>query len=114
MSLDNVDHLMGVWGTSSSDVVAVGMRGTIFRYDGAQWNAENPGTTESLQSVWGDAAGNYWAVGYAGVVLHNDGSGWNQVATGIPTESMDCVWGVGQDVWVGGASDYMMRYVELK
>jgi hypothetical protein len=31
------DFLYGVWGSSSSDVFAVGFKGTILHYDGKAW-----------------------------------------------------------------------------
>ena len=42
------NRLRGVWGSSGSDVFAVGAYGTIVHYDGAGWSAMSSGTTEEL------------------------------------------------------------------
>ena len=51
--------LYGVWGTSSSDVYAVGSNivgppGTILHYDGTNWSAMTSPTDEGLLGVWLD------------------------------------------------------------
>jgi hypothetical protein len=42
-----------VWGSSASDVWAVGQDGAIAHWDGAAWSSSNSGTTSSLYAVWG-------------------------------------------------------------
>ena len=39
------NELYGVWGSSASDVFAVGDGGTILHYDGSAWSAMSSGTT---------------------------------------------------------------------
>src|SRR5512136_387349 len=68
--------LRGVWGSSSSDVFAVGHDGTIIRYDGTAWNTVGSMTTHVLFSVWGTSSSDVFAVGNAGTVLHYDGTTW--------------------------------------
>ncbi len=64
------DDLNGVWGSSGSDVFAVGMDGTILHYDGIGWSALSGGTTWHLNDVWGSGGGDVFAVGDAGTIVH--------------------------------------------
>ena len=49
------NSLYGVWGSSGSDVFAVGDAGTILHYDGSAWTPMSSGTTDSLRGVWGSS-----------------------------------------------------------
>jgi len=40
-----------VWGTSSSDVFAVGRQGTIIHYNGKAWSTMTSGTTDDILGV---------------------------------------------------------------
>jgi len=42
-----------MWGTSSSDLYAVGNNGNIARYDGKSWQKIESGTTLSINDIWG-------------------------------------------------------------
>lgn len=57
-----------VWGTSGSDVYAVGSDGLILRYDGTAWTATAP-TPETLLGVWQGEPGEVLAVGTGGTIL---------------------------------------------
>ena len=41
-------QLDGVWGSSATDVFAVGDSGTILHYNGSAWSAMSSGTTNEL------------------------------------------------------------------
>ena len=62
----------GIWGSSRSDVYAVGTSGNILHFDGQSWQSVNSGTSESLYAVWGDGAGRVFAVGGHGTILHGN------------------------------------------
>jgi hypothetical protein len=55
------NHLYAVWGSSGSDVFAVGTGGTILHYDGADWSPMDSGTTHGLEGVWGSGGGDVFA-----------------------------------------------------
>ena len=69
-----VAQLHGVWGTSASDVWAVGYvganGGVILHYNGTIWSSISSGTAQNLSGVWGTSASNVWAVGFNGTILH--------------------------------------------
>jgi len=90
MVIDSMPRLIGVWGTSATDVFAVGDAGTIVRYDGVAWKPMTSGTTGFLTRVWGSSATNVFAVGEAGTILHYDGVAWKPMAT----QSSETLYGV--------------------
>ncbi len=55
--------LYAVWGTSPSDVYAVGNTGTILHFNGTDWSAETSNTTGQLLSIWGSSPTNIYVVG---------------------------------------------------
>jgi hypothetical protein len=109
-----VNELDGVWGTSASNVWAVGYE-TILHYDGATWSTVVGGSGSVLSGtwlvgIWGSSASNIWAVGYVSggpaVLLHYDGFNWASVPSPSTTET-----GYGSisgssasDVWIVGSS----------
>ena len=104
------DRVWGVWGTSSSDVFAVGNYGTILHYDGSTWSEMSSGTTEYLCSVWGISHSSIFAVGNNGIVLHYDGIQWNAVNSGTP-HALRCVWGTSpNDVFAVGDYGTILHY----
>ena len=85
--------LFSVWGSSDTDVFAVGEGGCILHYDGSQWSLMNSGSTEVLRGVWGTGPSDVFAVGEHGTVLHFDGSSWS-TGPGSPLSfNITDVWG---------------------
>ena len=80
-----------MWGSSGSDVFAVGVYGTILHYDGSSWSAMSSGTSADSHGVWGSTGSDVFAVGN-GTILHYDGSAWSAMSSGTDHGS----WGVGQ------------------
>ena len=67
--------LYGIWGTSPSNIYALGQDGAILHYDGTAWTAETSGTTEKLNAIWGVTETNIYAVGENGTLLHKTAAG---------------------------------------
>ena len=65
-------RIKAVWGSSSNDVFAVGMGGTILHYDGTAWSPMSSGTSHTLVGVWGSSGSDVFAVGYRGTSDHYD------------------------------------------
>lgn len=61
--------LKGVWGLNADDVWVVGSGGTIGRWQGCAWGAQDSGTRTDLKAVWGADPNNVLAVGAAGTIL---------------------------------------------
>ena len=91
------EYLSDIWGSSSTDVFAVGSDGAICHYDGSAWTVMPTVTSQSLRAVWGSSGHDVFAVGAAGTMLHYDGSTWEAAASG--TQYALC------DVWGSSATD---------
>jgi hypothetical protein len=61
--------LNDVWGSSATDVYAVGENGLILHYDGNRWTSTHP-TDDTLLSIFGNSLSDVYAVGDGGRVLH--------------------------------------------
>jgi hypothetical protein len=96
--------LNAIWGTSPSDVFAVG--DGIVHYDGAAWRAMSVSIDYRLNAVWGASSSNVFAVGgmfeqTAGGILHYDGSSW----TAVVATPFTGIWGVSStDVYATGGT----------
>jgi hypothetical protein len=96
MASPTTSLLYGVWGTSGSNAFAVGLGGTILRYNGTSWTTMNSGTAEGLYDVWGAATDDVFAVGSNGTILHYDGVSWSPMTSGVSV-LLYRVWGSGPD-----------------
>jgi len=120
--------LSSVWGSSASDVFAVGSScggGLIIRYDGNGWTNPSPGCGgfvgySSYSSIWGTSATDVFAVGTnwlppssLNFVIHYDGQQWS------PTFRRACsfcarlvaVWSTSAaDAYVVGDSGIILHY----
>jgi hypothetical protein len=104
------NDLYGVWGSSGTDVFAVGGSGTIMHYDGSAWSAMSSGTTDLLFSVWGRSATDVFAVGGNGTILHHDGRAWSAMSSGT-TNHLEGVWGSSaSDVFAVGNGGTILHY----
>jgi hypothetical protein len=94
-----------IWGTSESDLFAVGHGGQIAHFDGSRWSEMSSNTDKYLFDVWGASSSNLYAVGEGGVI-HYDGSTWSAVPS-VPlvdaSTVLRAVWGSSEkDVWAVG------------
>ena len=102
--------LYGVWGTSSTDVFAVGENGTILHYDGVVWGPMNSGVPVTLFGVWGSSSMDVFAVGQNGTICHYDGVGWSNMASGT-SRHLNAVWGTASDnVYAVGNNGTILNY----
>lgn len=94
-----------LWGTSDTDVWAVGARGLLVHHDGFGWSPQ-PAPTEKrrLNALWGPPEGGHMvAAGEAGTVLDFNGASWARRDIPVPSE-LRAVWGFSpDDVWVAGS-----------
>jgi hypothetical protein len=95
------DGLLGVWGSATNDLWAVGKNGAILHGDGTGWTRVASPTTNTLRAVSGSTADDVWAVGDAGTILHWNGVAWTAVPSNTSAD-MRAVWAtVGYVVAVG-------------
>ncbi len=86
--------LNAIWGTSATDLFAVGAGGVILRYNGSTWQTMTSNTSNALNGVWGSSGTNILAVGGNRTVMRYNGTSWASANSGVPTGA------VLNDVWV--------------
>ena len=100
----------GVGGSSQSNVVAVGARGAIYRFDGSRWAQQKSGTNRDLVAVWAGSSSSAFAVGLDGVIVEYDGKAWKTGTSGT-TETLLDVWGASpSDVFAVGRDGTILHY----
>jgi RHS repeat-associated protein len=109
MSSGTTSALEAVWGSSSSNVFAVGRNNTIVHYDGSAWTSMS-GATHWLYGVWGSSPSDVFAVGWAGTIDHYNGSSWTAMSSPTSYQLMG-VWGSSSsDVFAVGAGGTIVHY----
>ena len=115
--------LYGVWGSSNSDVYAVGLDGTnsfgLIAHYTASWSSGSAlVTTDNLQTsalrgIWGTSANDIYVVGQSATIAHFNGSGWVRATPpGSGTSvSLFAVGGSGaSDVYAVGQGGAIWHY----
>jgi len=106
--------LLSVWGTSPSDVYAVGgplgnagYEAIVLHFDGSAWHELPPGGTDSFWWVYGSGPTDVWMVGEKGRITHWDGTSFVEVAPRLTTATLYGVWAASPtDAWaVGGTPE---------
>jgi hypothetical protein len=119
--LATISHLNAVWGSSPTDVFAVGdsvmNNGYIIHYNGA-WAEMIASTSDYLLGVWGSAPNDVFAVGGpetvggGGSIQHYDGNSlgtWTTMTT--TTQMLLAVAGIGpNDVFAVGKAGTILHY----
>jgi photosystem II stability/assembly factor-like uncharacterized protein len=104
--------LLGLWGSSATDIYAVGEQGVILHStDGKAFTPLSSGQTVSLLAVWGSAANDVYAVGDNGTILHSADGGktWQAQKSGT-TETLASVWGASAtDVFAAGEGGVILH-----
>ncbi len=102
--LQQYDQLFAIWGTSSSNLYAVGWAGLILHYDGNTWTQQQSGTELNLRSVWGIDNLHIFAAGQdegtgEGVLLQLDATGWKTIVRGGINADSTTLYGEFWSVW---------------
>jgi hypothetical protein len=114
MPVTTTKDLHGVWGSSASDVYAVGEDGTTLHYDGGQWLGVDYGFSiyDDLWAVWGTSASDVFVAGDSGTVLHYDGARWAELNTRLGVDLRD-IWGTSaSNVIAAGAEDATVAHYD--
>ncbi len=104
------DILYGIWGTSASNVFAVGESGVIIHRDASAWSQMSNDATQDLFGIYGTSGNHVFAVGRSGTILHYDGTSWSSMASGT-SRDLYGVWGNADDnFYAVGASGTVLHY----
>lgn len=111
----DASSLRRVWGSSSTNVYAVGQHYTptqtlaaVWRYDGDRWEFVPSDIEGDRWDVWGSDSNNLYIVGNSsseGLITHYNGMTWNTIRVAV-TPTLQGVWGSNRnDVYaVGGGA----------
>jgi hypothetical protein len=96
--------LYRIWGSSPSDVWAVGPGGgldqTIWHYDGVKWKTDGVSRNIAPRSVFGFSNNDVWICGQEGKIWHFNGSNWQQSGqyqTNNNTTFLEDMWGTSSN-----------------
>ncbi|MEJ7812274.1 MAG: Ig-like domain-containing protein [Gemmatimonadaceae bacterium] len=115
-------QLLGIWGTSTSDVYVVGTGSTILHWNGSAWTLQIPynGAGPALTDVQGRGPNEVYATGSMGTILRWNGSAWTDISSQLSTAQRNFntarqyLWvpPTGTDVYVGGVGNpgVLIRY----
>lgn len=101
--------LYGVWGTSPSNVFAVGAQGSLLRWNGTAWQQQSAipfGGT--LRGIFGRSANDIYAAGDSGAILHFDGTAWTREDSGTNV-TLHSVFVSGKSVYATGDNGSILR-----
>jgi hypothetical protein len=105
--------LAEVWGTSASNVYAVGNSGTILHNTGGGWFGEATGiaTPHFVSGIWGSSSRDIWAVGNLGTsILRRNATSWAPVAKATD-RTLRSVWGASASaVWAVGDTGTIEKF----
>jgi hypothetical protein len=99
-----MNDLLGVWGSSKTDVYAVGASGTLLHSAGdGTWSAEVvPDDTVDLWAVAGRSASDVYVVGTFGTVLRGHSGCFSPLDN--PGDDYYSAWADANNIWIGGVS----------
>jgi hypothetical protein len=106
---DGTRGLSSLWGTTGTNVFAVGDR-VALHFDGAEWRVQpSPENAYGLHGAWGFGTNDVWSVSYSNI-LHLEGSTWNWVAR-IEDANFWGIWGLGpQDLFAFGSDGVIYHF----
>jgi photosystem II stability/assembly factor-like uncharacterized protein len=88
-----------IYGTSASNIFAVGDEATIAHFDGTSWKSMSAGDYNgTILKVWAASDHDAFAVAQSGVILRYDGAKWS--VSCLASDDLTAIWGSGaSDVW---------------
>lgn len=106
--------LYSLWGSSATDVFAVGRSGTVLHYDGASWNRMSSPSGNHLYAVWGTSPENVFAAGAHGTIMHYNGSVWSLMQSPAPNK-ISSLWGASSNrIYAAGDNGTILLYAQKK
>jgi len=99
-----------IWGADPTNVWAVGLQGTVNRFDGHDWVHVGSEMGPNLFGVWGSAANDVWIVGSSGAISHWDGAARTQVVSGTDSDLYAVRGFTASDVWTVGDHGTLLHW----
>lgn len=108
--LPTTSNILDIWGSSETNVFAVGGGGAILRYNGETWSSMVSNTNNDLMGIWGSADANIFVVGRSGTILRFNGGNWIKMES--PTaDDLYGVWGRSEtDVYAVGTFGTILHF----
>jgi len=104
------EEFRGISGSSDSNVIGVGKKGEIHRFDGSNWSQMASPSGEDLNDVEVVDANTAFAVGKKGEVLQLSGGAWSSIG-GMTNEDLFGVWAASAtEVYAVGKKGEIWRY----
>lgn len=98
-------QLNRVWGSSDSDVWAVGSVGVVVHFTGMRWSLVDAMTSQNLVALWGSGASDLWTAG-GSALLHGNGTSFiSTLPPALP--AIFSLWGANKsDIWAFAGSPF--------
>jgi len=105
------DIIYAMWGSSTTNIFAVGSYGTIIASNGSSWTLLSPSITFlNLYCIWGSSEINVYAGGEIGSLFHYDGTSWKSVSSGTG-QDIKAIWGASEsDIYATGSSGAIIHF----
>ena len=105
-----LSDINAIWGSSKTNIYAVGSLGTILSFNGTSWNLVTPAITSAdLYCIWGSSADDIFVGGYLGNLFHYNGITWESLS--LTSQDLRAIWGSsGSDVYVTGSDGDILHY----
>ena len=95
------NNLRPVWGTSASNVYAVGDSGIVLHYDGVDWSLASTLTDGRLTDVWASSPSDVYVTSSNDTIYHWNGASWQVAYLPAGGNYFTSVWGSSaSDVYV--------------
>jgi hypothetical protein len=102
--------IRGVWGSSDSDIYAVG-KGQTFHFNGTAWSADSTtATTDDDYAVWGASATDLFVVGAKGTIKRGKQGSWVDMTSGVSSILIGAGGSSATDVYAVGQYGTILHY----
>jgi len=105
-------NVLGVWGSSATDVFIVCDNGEIWQRSGGSWSLNWTLTGgPPLTAIWGSSATNVYATDCAGNIFFYNGGSWSTNSLTSITTCFNTIWGdSANDIYAGGFAGAIAHY----
>jgi hypothetical protein len=108
----HASHLptMALWAADPQNVWAVGLQGTVTRWEGHHWVRTGNDMGPNFLGVWGSAPNDVWVVGSAGTIVHFSGESRANVASGTSNDLHALLGFRANDIWAVGDQGTILHW----